>query len=229
MAAWREEDHPRDERGRFTVKGMQAAASIRRTIAHPQSADDSALLDVFGRIGAKKRLSRRDIAALESLDAELARREAGGEPAPTPEQVRVDQLVAGGASWDDAYREAYGREGDHLDDDSDRQAGETREQMRRRQFTELTYITMLQAEDWCNGHMLTKEGESLNMRVVTLFSGPRARAEKYASEELRRFWTEVQPRMTYAEYRAERVGDATGARKAREARRTATNGKDFAA
>lgn len=226
MAAWREEDHPRDERGRWIPKGLRAAVQRRRTVEHVESADESELLDVFVRIAGKDRITRKDERDLLRLDAELKRREAGGEQQPTPEQRRVDELLAGGASYDEAYREAYGRAGDELDDDSSRRKGETREAMRRREYAELTALRLLEAEDACRGYLLTKEGAAAGIDPVSLFSGPEARARKYASEELLRWW-ESNPRSTYAEYRADRVGDAGGATRARKTSRAAATGRKY--
>lgn len=226
MAAWREEDHPRDERGRFTVKGMQTAVQIRRTVDRVESATEEDLLDVFVRLAGKERLSRTDEKRLQILDAEFRRRDAGGERKPTPEEKRVDELLQAGVSYEDAYREAYGRAGDDQDDD-DRRPGESREQARRRQFSELTALRVLQAESACRGYLLNKAGQAAGVDPVSLFSGPDARARKYASEELLRWWESNGGRQTYAEYRAEKVGNAGGARRARARRKQAGNGEDF--
>lgn len=228
MAAWREEDHPRDERGRWIPKGLQAAVQRRRTVAHAESADESELLDVYMRIAGKpdERVTAKDRRDLARLDAELQRREAGGEQQPTPEQRRVDELLAGGATYDEAYREAYGRAGDEQDDDGGRRPGETREKARRREYAELTALRVLEAEDACRGYLLTKAGQAAGVDPVSLFSGPEARARKYASEELKRWW-ENHPRMTYAEYRADRVGDAGGGQRARKTSRAAATGRKY--
>lgn len=227
MAAWREEDHPRDERGRFTFKGMQTAVQIRRTVEAPESAHEEDLIDVFVRLAGKSKLSRKDERRLQVLDAELKRREAGGERQPTAQERRVDELVSDGWSYEDAYREAYGgAEGN--EDDSDRRRGESREQMRRRHFSELTALAVLEAEDATRGNLLNKAGRAAGIDAASLFTGNRARARKYASEELLRWW-EQHPRRTYAEYRAEVMGDSTAARSARRSRRQASNGEDFAA
>lgn len=232
MAGW-DGRYWRDENGRFARKGAsgetpeQAYVSIRRTLANPRAASDADILDVALRITMRAKRGKRDTAELEKLDAELIRRVAAGEPELTPEQQRVDQLVAGGASWEDAYAEAYGGGGGRAAGDPDRRKGETSEKARRRHYAEATYLSMLQAEDWTRGNLLSKAGKAKGIEPASLFSGPRARAEKYASEELRRFWSEVSPRRTYAEFRAERTGDTTGARKARDARVQSGNGKDF--
>lgn len=233
MAGW-DGRYWREENGRFAKAGTSgestatAYVSIRRTLANPRAASDSDILDVALRITMRAKRGKRDTAELEKLDAELIRRVAGGEPDLTPEQQRVDQLVAGGASWEEAYAETYGDSSSkRAAGDVDRRKGERSEKTRRRHYAEMTYLSMLQAEEWTRGNMLSKAGKAKGISPAVLFSGPRARAEKYASEELLRFWAEVTPRRTYAEFRAERTGDAGGARKARDARVQQGNGKDF--
>lgn len=224
MAAWREEDHPRDEVGRFTAKGAGTAVQIRRTVENAESAEDEDLLTVFVRLAGKPKLSRADEQRLLVLDREMARRDAGGERQPTAQERRVDELLTAGASYEDAYREAYG--GGDQDDDTDRRPGESREQMRRRQYAELTALAVLQAESACRGHLLTKQAQASGVSPVSLFSGSDVRARKHASEELRRWWQD-NPRTTYAEYRAERLGDSTSRRQATDRRVQAGNGRDF--
>lgn len=231
MAGW-DGRYWRDDQGRFARKGAsgetpeQAYVSIRRTLANPRAASDADILDVALRITMRAKRGKRDERELDALDAELIRRSAPGEPELTPEQQRVDQLVAAGSTWEEAYAEAYGG-GGRAAGDQDRRKGETSEKTRRRLYAEATYLTMLQAEEVTRGNLLNKAGKAKDINPVTLFSGPRNRAEKYASEELLRFWAEVSPRRTYAEFRAERTGDATGAKKARAARVQQGNGKDF--
>jgi hypothetical protein len=58
------------------------------------------------------------------------------------------------------------------------------------------------AEGACNGYLVNKAGRAAGIDPVSLFSGPWARARKYASEELVNFWlTGRHPRMSFAEYR----------------------------
>ncbi|MDB4872808.1 MAG: hypothetical protein JWL97_3812 [Gemmatimonadales bacterium] len=57
-----------------------------------------------------------------------------------------------------------------------------------------------QAENETRGHMLSPAGRAAGVHPRTLFTGPRARADKYASEELRNWWDE-HGRMTVTDYR----------------------------
>jgi hypothetical protein len=56
------------------------------------------------------------------------------------------------------------------------------------------------AESETRGHMLNAAGRAAGIHPRTLFTGPEARARKYASEELRNFWDD-NGRMTIGEYR----------------------------
>lgn len=238
MAGW-DGRYWRESNGRFARKGTGSDdyVSIRRTLDNPRRAADSELLDVFMRITMRARRGRRDTAELAQLDAELERRHAAGEPERTAEHRRVDELVDAGESWESAYAEVYGGERGRRNVEAERRKGESAEKARRRLYAEATYLEMLAAEEWTRGNMLSKAGRAEDARLrakgrggieaASLFSGTQARAEKFASEELLRYWSEVAPRRTYAEFRAERLGDAAGAGKARRARAQAGNGKDF--
>lgn len=66
------------------------------------------------------------------------------------------------------------------------------------------------AEDGTNGYMLNRRGKEAGISERSLFTGPEARAKKYASEELLNWW-ETHPRPTEAHFRGEdtRIGYAT--------------------
>lgn len=57
----------------------------------------------------------------------------------------------------------------------------------------------LKALEECSGVLVNKEGRAQGIDGFTLFSGPTARAQKYASEELLEFW-EKYPRRTMAQF-----------------------------
>lgn len=252
MAAWYEADQygPRDETGRWVGSGAtKAAETARRVLANPAQASDDEVMDTFRRLGKVKRLSRDRLALLDQLGAELdarderarkERQEAEDPPELRAARLRADELIAAGRPIGEAFMEAFGAiAGDEAaSTDVDRRKGETREQTRRRLYKEQTYLVMLHAEAYTNGHMLSDEGKRYARRIggstgatdagvgavlASLFSGPEKRARKYASEDLLRFWAEVEPRRTYAEWRAERLQGAAGARK----RVAKQSGKDF--
>ena len=162
--------------------------------------------------------------ALARIDAEFARREPFGDLSAddlSPTQRRIDSLLTGGMSYRDAYAEAHDLDPDDLtrEDlaavvDEQRLPGETRERAVRRMYDEYVQISYLRAEARANGHLLSPAGRAARIDPVTLFSGQRARARKYASEELKRFWAEVEPRQTYTEFRAAVLGRASDKRAA---------------
>ena len=79
----------------------------------------------------------------------------------------------------------------------------------------------LAAEDYCRGVLLSRTAEAAGVHPRTLFSGPSHVAYARASEELRRYWADVEPRMTKAEFAAHVTGHWTDA--AETARHAAYN------
>jgi hypothetical protein len=55
------------------------------------------------------------------------------------------------------------------------------------------------AEDECRGYLLNAAGRAAGLDPWALWSGPAARVEKYASDELRDFWL-TRPRVTVMQY-----------------------------
>lgn len=62
-----------------------------------------------------------------------------------------------------------------------------------------------QAEVATNGAMLNRAGRARGISAESLFTGSAARAEKYASEELRAFWS-VHPRIRLSDFESQWVG-----------------------
>lgn len=230
MASWWEADEygPRDDSGRWVgYGGARASDTLRRVLGAPEQASDDEVMDAFGRLSRVKKLTADRVALLDVLGAELDRRDereraARAEAEDPPEvreaRLRADELIAAGVPWSEAFQEAFaavaGDEGALTD--VDRRQGETREQTRRRLYQEQTYLVMLQAEAHCRGHLLTAACRERGVSPAALFSGPANRARKCASEDLLRFWTEVEPRRTYQEWRSERLTGSQGARQRRE-------------
>jgi hypothetical protein len=79
----------------------------------------------------------------------------------------------------------------------------------------------LAAEDYCRGVLLSRAADAAGVHPRTLFSGPSHVAYARASEELRRYWADVEPRMTLAEFTAHVTGQWTAA--AETARHAAFN------
>jgi hypothetical protein len=90
-------------------------------------------------------------------------------------------------------------------------------------YEEFTRLQFMEADEATNGYLLSKRGKAENRDPESLFSGPLSQARPYASEELLRFWAD-NPRMTFAEFKANATG---GARAARAKASASSNGKDF--
>ncbi|MFD7738407.1 phage minor capsid protein [Streptomyces sp. MJM8645] len=76
----------------------------------------------------------------------------------------------------------------------------------RQMYDEYVYAQWLDAEEWCRGYLLTKRAELDGIDPMSLFSGPSHVAYARASEELKRYWAEVSPRTTLAEYTEQLTG-----------------------
>lgn len=210
--------------------------------------------DLLDRFAAISRTDAPDENALWAIDAEFARREAthrelqqaldsasddqakqvfGDLSEDTPVKRRIDELVAGGHDYRSAYAEAYNIDPAEMTRqelasalDVQKRPGETREKVVRRLYDEVTHLSYMRAEDWTRGNVLSRAGQAAGVSALSLFSGPRARARKHASEELKRFWAEVEPRQTYTEFRAAMLGRESD-KKAAAILKQAGNAKDF--
>ncbi|TMR97287.1 hypothetical protein [Nonomuraea basaltis] len=177
-------------------------------------------------------------ALVRRIFAELDDRHRQREPEDerTPEEVRVDELIA--QNWDprEAYAEVYGLSVEEMDRqeriaiiDAERGRGERREQVVRRMYKQWVYEQALEAEKATNGYMLSPLGRKAGVDPKKLWGGNADHAYAYASEELQRWWAALPNggRMTYEEWRAQWLGDSRDRRQAQERRQTAGNGRDF--
>lgn len=195
---------------------------------------DDELFALFGERAA-------DESAVAAITAEMDRRdnpddaqddEGQDDEELTPEQWRVEELVAAGWDWQDAYAEAHNVDADELERqaraaevDAHRRTGETRDEAVRRMYDEYVQVAYVAAEDATAGHMLSKAGRAADVDPLSLFSGTTARARKYASEDLLRWWAD-HGRMTYTEYKAQVLGRETD-RAAAAVTAMQSNGRDF--
>lgn len=81
----------------------------------------------------------------------------------------------------------------------------------REMYEEHIHLQWLAAEDATRGHMLSREAEAAGVDPRSLFTGPAHVAYARASEDLRRFWDEVSPRVTLAEFTEQVTGVASDA------------------
>lgn len=161
------------------------------------------------------------------VTAELAARRQRGrtdEPPPdwgqdtpdSPQQRRIDELVAGGADYRDAYAEVYDLSEQQLrGQERGTGSGRTRQEVRRA-YRDFVTLQMLEAETDLQGHLLNPEARAKGIDPLSLFSGPAARARGWASEDLRRWWAD-HPRVTFGEF----VEHATGSSRRRTPAETA--------
>ncbi|QKW08050.1 phage capsid protein [Streptomyces sp. NA04227] len=88
------------------------------------------------------------------------------------------------------------------------QAAYTRAEIREL-YREHVYRQWLAAEDYCRGYLLNRRAQAQGVDPESLFSGPTHVAYARASEELKRYWAEVEPRLTLAEYTEQLTGIRT--------------------
>lgn len=209
---------------------MVALAEIHTRLA---AATDTELLDAFRDISAHSPGPAVD-AALRALDAELARREGVAHltPDPDPKMRRVDELVAKGWAYTDAYADVHGadpiklrREERAALIDTNRRPGERRDATLRRMYADHVAMSYLQAEEATCGNVLNVAGRAKMVDPASLWSGTVARARKYASDELKQWWETQGGRMTFTQYRALFAPDAD--RATTQAAALAGSGRDF--
>jgi hypothetical protein len=225
------------ERQATALRQEQQAAAL----AGVNALSDDELFDRFHELSSA---DDADPVVLERLIAEMDFREqntpeelpnevyAGLDPNDlTDEQRQLDDLLAQGHDYFDAYAEVYGGDASayarqaNAQATIDRRAGETLDQATRRAYDEYTNLQYLRAEDDTRGHMLNAEGQAAGIDPVELFSGPTSRARRYASEDLQRWWAD-NGRMTVGEFRAQTLGRETDIRAA-ERTRLQSNARDF--
>lgn len=204
-----------------------AAEADRRQLLAETFPDERLTTDLTGvsddTLGWAVRYAGPDDA--QRIAAELDRRYPVAEPAAHGSATVAGQL-ADRAALDAALHPLapvdewshLGAEDPHEDLDAaarwlaDREAAElanrgafTREQVREL-YAEHVYGQWLDAEGWCRGYLLTKRAERDGVDPRALFSGPSHVAYARASEELKRYWAEVTPRLTFAEYSEQLTG-----------------------
>lgn len=175
--------------------------------------------------------------AIDRIEHEMDRRDGGGaatETEPlTDSQRQVAALEAQGMSFFEAFDQVHGidsqtrtRMEKEAAVDAERLAGETREQALKRMYQDWVDAEYFEAEQATRGHLLTREGEAAGIDPAALFSGQTARARKFASEELKRWWAESNRRRTFTQFKADMLG-REGDVAAAEQTRASSNDKDF--
>lgn len=205
----------RARRPEFTTPLHQAAAAQQahrqlRALSDDQLADavgatdDDARLDVL-----LAELDRRDKAAAKAA-ADRARRARRREHRDAARDAAYERRVAAGDDPEAAYAAAYGLTAERVRRDaaighlrSAGYRGKGLAELTRAAFADHVDIAHQAAEDECRGQLLTAEGLRLEaagkLRPRDLFTGPEARARKYASPELLDFW-QAHGRLTVEDY-----------------------------
>lgn len=213
-------DTPRPGRRRATVTpagGPPAAVDL-------VAATVDQLTDRFAALSAQPPGTPGLDEQLLAIDAELARREGVAQltVTDTPQSRQIDDLTTAGWSFMEAYAEVH-----HLDVrdmereqrmsmvEAEHRPGERRAKTIRRMYFEYTAMAVLQAEDQTAGVLLSRAGRAKGIDPASLWSGPSARARKYASDELKQWWSEHGGRITLTEWAAQFTGDTKGAERAR--------------
>ncbi|MEE2041269.1 phage minor capsid protein [Nocardiopsis sp. CT-R113] len=168
-------------------------------------------------------VERRAEAERAAAEAAERRREAARLRREAREQAQYAEIVRlveeDGWSWEEAAAEVLGRTVEqirrqeyvrvHRVGDDDRRPFR---EIAREQYRLYVHRQVVSAEHATNGYLLTAEGQRRGIDPETLFSGPRARAERWASEELRQWWDQ-HGRLTFEDFVAEiesgRGGDPT--------------------
>ena len=168
-----------------------------------------------------------DFDHLDAVVGEIERREAAAAKIPaedSDDDERWGQLEAlVGQGWDEesAVAEVFGVSAEQQR--RDRAISVLRQQgYRGRGFDELArqayrdevYRQYIAAEDATQGHMRTKSAQQRGIGPLTLFTGPAHVARANASPELKAWWDE-HGRVTFEQFVADLLGDATGSRRAR--------------
>jgi hypothetical protein len=151
-----------------------------------------------------------DEAWIERLSAEVDRRETEQRASRAEEEARADrvaQLLDEGWPEDEAIAEAYSLSVERVRrqraiEDLRAQGfeGARFDELARQAYRDYVRRQWLAAENATNGYLVTNEGEAKGIDPISLFSGPEARARRWASDELKAWWDE-HGRLSFAEFK----------------------------
>lgn len=72
-------------------------------------------------------------------------------------------------------------------------------------YDDAVEVQIRRAEEATNGAMVSRAGRECGISAESLFTGPEARAKKYASEELKAFWS-IYPRIRLDDFEDQWAG-----------------------
>ena len=230
----RKGDHftgPADLGKTFTAPAREVVEAVRR--GDPLKGIDLTKLS-YEEIASLYEQHAEDEIAGASLLAEVERRELVDQAAKAAAERNefdtddVDGWLAEGEELD-AILENNGWGGagapDAWRDEINPSRGKNASEQSRDLYDEWVYTQYLHAEADTRGVLLNKAGVAAGIDPTSLFSGPSARARKYASEELLRWWGDHQ-RLTLTEFRAQHLGRASD-KKAAQRTREGSSGREF--
>jgi hypothetical protein len=204
--------------GDFTtpLHEAQAAHHTRRVLrdladddlADAMGAEDVTDAELDALVGE---LDRRDRAARKAA-AERARRARRREHRDRTRDADYDRRVDAGEDPEAAYAAAYGVTEERVRRDeaitslrSSGYRGKGLDDLCRAAFRDHVEVSFLAAEAATNGYHLNRAGEAAGIDPRSLFTGPEARARKYASEDLLTYW-QAHGRLTVDDFRAGVLG-----------------------
>ncbi|MBA9003744.1 phage minor capsid protein [Thermomonospora cellulosilytica] len=197
---------------------------------------DQALMDALAGAGDQDWIDRL-AAEVDRREAEARAREAARERDRQRREEREQQLadrvielIDQGWPEEDAVAEVYGisverqRRQRAIDDlRAQGYSGAGFEELARQAYRDYVHQQWLDAEAATRGHMVTREGQARGIDPKSLFTGPEARARRWASDDLKAWWDE-HGRLTFEEFKAQLIDDFEAIRRRRD-----RSGGDFLA
>lgn len=200
------------------VTPLHEAAEAHRAGRTLRELSDDELADAMGdtdddeHLGVLVReLDRRDKAEKRAA-ADRARRQRRREHRDATRDAEYDRRVAAGEDPEQAYAGAYGLTAERVRRDEairtmrgNGYRGKGFTELARAVFVEHAEASYWAAEDATKGYLRNAAGDRAGVDPRSLFTGPEARARKYASPELLDYWQE-HGRMTLEDFTAGMLG-----------------------
>lgn len=176
---------------------------------------DGAVEQILGELDRREAAAN---AAAARREADRERRERAKQQREEQQWAQFEQLLERGHDEESAVAEVFGRSVEQQRRDraiaSLRDQGYTGkgfDELARKAYRDHVYAQYLKAEDATRGHMVNPEGQARGIDPGALFSGPEARARRWASDELKEWWDE-NGRVTFEQYKNDLLGNAPGHR-----------------
>ncbi len=210
--------------GSPAYKRVMAELAGRDREGDPLAGIDLDSLDVAELVALMGRVT--DPYSLARLHEAADRRERADREQDAKD-AKIDELVAGGVEFDQAWADVHGvsevsmaRQERQARLNDGRLPGESLDAMVARHYQGWQEAQWLAAQASTNGYLLNAEGRAAGIDPRSLFEGSWDRAQRYASEELRNWWTQ-HGWMNITEFRAQMLGrdrDVRAAKQSRQAR-----------